>query len=237
MSAFFRFPRTPHLVWLGPGKPRGDKVLSAEEAATLLAHDVVVEEKVDGANLGISVDEWGTVRAQNRGAFVALDGERGQFSPLGRWLRPRLTKLADALAPDLILFGEWCYAVHGVKYTRLPDWFLAFDVYDRARAEFWSAERRDALTATLGIASVPRLDFGRFGLSELVGMLGQSRLAADGTAEGLYIRRDVGERLVFRAKLVRPEFVQAMDDHWSRKRLRTNTLVAISQRETHDRGR
>ena len=44
MSTFYRFPHTPHLAWVGVGEPRDDKVLSASEAAALLARDVVVEE-------------------------------------------------------------------------------------------------------------------------------------------------------------------------------------------------
>ena len=64
---FFRFPHTPHLAWLGEGVPRDDKVLSPPEVAVLLGADVVVEEKLDGANLGISLSPEGEVRAQNRG--------------------------------------------------------------------------------------------------------------------------------------------------------------------------
>jgi len=66
MNDFFRFPHTPHIVWLGNGIPRDDKVLSPQEADTLLLYEVIVEEKLDGANLGISVSQEGYVRAQNR---------------------------------------------------------------------------------------------------------------------------------------------------------------------------
>ncbi|MBZ5708110.1 RNA ligase family protein [Nannocystis pusilla] len=225
MTDFFRFPHTPHLAWLGAGQPRDDKVLSPEEARELLSGDVLVEEKVDGANLGLSVDEDGELRAQNRGTYIDLDAPHGQFKPLRRWLDPRRDPLADALFPDLMLFGEWCYAVHSVQYTRLPDWFLAFDVYDRGAGEFWSAARRDELVHSLGLALVPRLGAGRFDERGLTALLGHSQLC-DGPAEGLYLRRDDGNRLVARAKLVRREFTQAIDEHWSRRALRTNTLAS-----------
>ena len=54
-DGFFRFPHTPHLTWLGLGEPRDDKVLSGDEALALLSADVVLEEKLDGANLGFSL--------------------------------------------------------------------------------------------------------------------------------------------------------------------------------------
>lgn len=223
MTAFFRFPHTPHIAWLGRGQPRDDKVLAPHEAHELLSNDLVVEEKVDGANLGFSINDQGELRAQNRGAYIELDRPREQFRPLKRWLSGRADALADALFPDLMLFGEWCYAVHSVRYTRLPDWFLAFDVYDRARGQFWNVARRDALAADLGLTVVPRLGAGRFDLPQLEVLLGSSQLS-DGPAEGLYARQDRDNHLVARAKLVRGEFVQAIDEHWSKKQLQTNSL-------------
>lgn len=222
---FFRFPQTPHLAWLGRGAPRGDKILGPDEARAILSRDLVVEEKVDGANLGLSVDGSGVLRAQNRGAYITTDHTPPQFKTLERWLAPKRDDIAAALFPDLVLFGEWCYAVHSVRYTRLPDWFLAFDVYDRVERVFWSAARRDALLAELGIAPVPKLGSGRFDLPGLVGLLGRSELA-EGPAEGLYVRAEDGQHLLARAKLVRAEFVQAIDEHWSRRALEKNSLRA-----------
>lgn len=224
MTAFFRFPHTPHLAWLGDVPPRDDKVLTAEEAHELLAHEVLVEEKVDGANLGFSVDEHGVLRAQNRGAYLALDSSHGQWRPLKRWIAPRVDEFTDALFPDLMLFGEWCYAVHTIRYTKLPDWFLTFDVYDRARGEFWATQRRNALASKLGLAVVPALGSGSFDIARLRRLLGRSQLT-DGPVEGLYLRAEVEGHLAARAKLVQREFVQALDQHWSKKPLQTNALV------------
>ena len=221
MSEFFRFPHTPHLAWLGQGQPRDDKVLSLDDVAAFLDGEVLVEEKVDGANLGFSVDDEGELRAQNRGSFLDPERCHPQFKSLFSWLAPRREALADALFPDLMLFGEWCYAIHSVAYTRLPDWFLAFDVYDRAEGRFWSAVRREALVRELGLAAVPQLGAGRYDLAGLMGLLASSRLS-DAPAEGLYLRRDEGEWLAARAKLVRPEFTQAIEEHWSRGPLRVN---------------
>ena len=221
---FFRFPHTPHLAWLASGAPRDDKVLSSQEASAMLAQEVVIEEKVDGANIGLSVDEQGNLQAQNRGSYLAREASHPQFKPLFHWLEVRRDSLVDTLFPDLILFGEWCYAVHSVRYTKLPDWFLAFDVYDRTRAEFWSAARRDELVNRLGIDLVPRLAKGCFDVRGVQRLLGQSQLG-DGPAEGLYVRRDDGDRLLARAKLVRPEFVQSIEEHWSRLAPRANLLA------------
>lgn len=225
MDEFLRFPHTPHLAWLGPGRPRGDKILGPSEVGALLAGEVVVEEKVDGANLGLSIDTRGVVRAQNRGTFLQLDALHGQWRPLKRWLAGRAERLADVLEPGLILFGEWCYAVHTIRYTKLPDWFLGFDVYDRASGAFWDVDRRNALAERAGAAVVPQLGRAHFDLDGVRGLLGPSRLA-EGPAEGLYVRREAEGQLVARAKLVRGEFVQAIDEHWSSRTLEENQLAA-----------
>lgn len=224
MNTFFRFPHTPHIAWLGQSRPREDKVLTPEEVSELLAGEVVVEEKVDGANLGFSVDEHGELRAQNRGTYLDLDAPQGQWRPLKRWVGSRRHALVDALWPDLVLFGEWCHAVHSIRYSRLPDWFLAFDVYDRVQGEFWSADRRNALAQQLDVVTVPELDRGHQTVESLKRLLTRSRLT-DGAAEGLYVRKEDCGVLRSRAKLVRAEFVQAIDEHWSKRTLEENQLA------------
>ena len=126
MTDFFRFPHTPHLAWLGPGAPRDDKVLAPAEAQVLLAKEVVVEEKLDGANLGLSLAPDGRLRAQNRGQYL-YEPHVGQFARLPAWLAQHEAGLREALTPDLILFGEWValiqfrdltYSRSEITYTR-----------------------------------------------------------------------------------------------------------------------
>jgi len=111
MTDFFRFPHTPHIAWLGKGQPRDDKVLAISEVKEFLSGLVVLEEKVDGANLGLSVGPDGLLRAQNRGQYLQRP-YRGQFSWLDAWLNFYELALVDAPSENLILFGEWLAATH-----------------------------------------------------------------------------------------------------------------------------
>lgn len=225
MSDFFRFPHTPHIAWLGQGQPRDDKVFAPREAEAFLLGELVVEEKVDGANLGFSTTAEGELRAQNRGSYLDPERCHPQFKPLWPWLKPRREALAAVLWPDLMLFGEWCLAVHSVRYTRLPDWFLGFDVYDRETRVFLDSAARDSLLKRVGLYPVPHLARGRMALADLRNMLGSSPIG-DGPMEGLVLRRESGGRTLDRAKLVRAEFTQAIDEHWSKGPLRRNELAA-----------
>lgn len=225
MTDFFRFPHTPHLAWLGQGTPRDDKVLSRAEAQALLSGEVVVEEKLDGANLGISLAPDGGLRAQNRGQYLGAPFA-GQFSRLPAWLAMHESGLRAVLQPALILFGEWCAARHSVSYDRLPDLWLLFDVYDRDASRFWSAERRDALAATAGLRCVPCLARGRFRIDQLELLVATERSRhADGPLEGVVVRHDEGAWCGARGKLVRAEFTQAIGDHWRGRRIEWNRCV------------
>lgn len=193
MTDFFRFPHTPHLAWLGEGAPCDDKVLTPAEVQALLAGEVVVEEKLDGANLGLSLAPDGGLRAQNRGQYL-YEPHAGQFARLPGWLAQHEAALREALTPELILFGEWCVLTHSIAYTALPDWFIAFDVYDRAHGRFWSQARRNALLQRIGIATVPEVTRGRLTLAELKRLL-EVTPSACGAAhvEGFVLRRDAGD--------------------------------------------
>ena len=219
---FFKFPSTPHLALLGAVKVRGDKVMPESERNDILRHELVVEEKVDGANLGISFDSEGNIRAQNRGAYLQLPST-GQWKKLAEWLAPRTDALFEQLTDRYILFGEWCYAQHSVVYNRLPDWFLGFDIYDKSTAHFFSCTRRDEIFRAIGVSQVPKVDRDHFTLAKLSELLSQSQLS-DEPAEGLYLRFDQGDWLVQRAKLVRPAFIQSVEQHWSRSGIRPNRL-------------
>ena len=150
---FFKFPSTPHLATLAGVDIRGDKVLSESECDEFLQHDLVVEEKVDGANLGISFDSEGNIRAQNRGGYLHFPSS-GQWKKLGEWLDLRIDVLFENLSGRYILFGEWCYAQHSIIYDRLPDWFLGFDIYDKRSGRFLSSGRRDDFLKKMHIAEI-----------------------------------------------------------------------------------
>ncbi len=219
---FFKFPSTPHLATLDGIEIRDDKVLSKSARDEFLQHDLVVEEKVDGANLGVSFDSEGNIRVQNRGSYLHLPGS-GQWKKLREWLAPRTDVLFDRLSDRFILFGEWCYAQHSVFYDRLPDWLLGFDLYDKQSGRFLSTGHRDEFFKKMCIAQVPIIAHGHFTYPGIMKLLSKSKLA-DQPAEGLYLRFDQNDWLAQRAKLVRPAFIQSVEQHWSHSAIKPNRL-------------
>jgi hypothetical protein len=220
----FRFPHTPYLAWLGNGTPRDDKVLSTSAAKAMLAGDIVAEEKVDGANLGFSLDETRRLRVQTRGQFLVAPYS-GQFGRLTQWLALHGEDLAARLEPGWIAFGEWCAARHSISYDRLPDWWLLFDLYDGITRTFVSTERRNEFPSDVGLATVTELFRGRATMSSLDRLLNNtSSKYRNGPLEGIVIRSESPTGLRARAKLVRAEFTQAIEQHWRSRRVEWNRL-------------
>jgi hypothetical protein len=67
-------------------------------------------------------------------------------------------------------------------------------------------------------------------------LLGRSALGT-GPAEGIYLRWDEDDWLLARAKVVRPGWVMASDEHWSSRPIKTNRLAPASVVGARDRGR
>lgn len=174
MDDLFKFPRTKHLFDAGgSGVSRDDLLMdSGEERAFYSTRTkvkgskgkvgprecaVAMEEKVDGANLGISVDlETLQFKVQNRSHFINSKTHR-QFGSLDSWLSEHSEGLFRVLGSEPgrhVLFGEWLYATHSVAYTRLPDYFLAFDIYDRKMGKFLSWRERNKRLESTGIHPV-----------------------------------------------------------------------------------
>lgn len=224
MNEFFRFPHTPHLTWLGDGSPRDDKILSVAEMASLLKGDVVVEEKLDGANIGFSLGADGRLLAQNRGQYLVAP-YAGQFARLSSWLAQHGNDLRAVLDSNLIVFGEWCAARHSLDYVALPDWFLIFDVYDRSCGRFWSRARRDGLAIKSSLIGVPQLLSTKTSLDALKTLVvNRPSHFREGALEGIVIRRETQDWCEARAKLVRPDFIQAIDTHWRKRAVEWNRI-------------
>lgn len=155
-----KYPRTPHLQGsrYQPGD-KGDPVPYAE----LLGKTIVVEEKLDAANAGLSFDAAGQLLLQSRGHYLDVDrlgGRERQFNLFKQWARAHEGRLLDVLEDRYVLYGEFMYAKHSVYYDALPHLFCEFDIRDRRTGDFLDTPARHALLAGVPVVSVPVLYAG-----------------------------------------------------------------------------
>lgn len=201
------YPRTPHL-WPDDAHPRR-LVVPAGEVAEWLRSPVVVEEKVDGANVSL----WwadGAAAVASRGGLGSMD-RAGQLGRLRAWAAERLPELEVLLADGWVLYGEWLWLRHGVAYDALPDWLVALDLW-HADHGFADLDDRDERCTAAGLSLPPRVFTGVLGSRQaLDGLVRTSRLAVDAAAEGVILRHTDGQR----CKVVRPGFTRRDDATWS----------------------
>jgi hypothetical protein len=237
----FKYPRTPHLE--GSRLQAGDEDLAQKPFSGVRGKHLVAEEKLDGANCGISFTAGGELKLQSRGHYLAGGPREKQFTLLKSWAATISPVLWPVLGDRYVLYGEWLYAKHTVFYDALPHYFCEFDILDLETEEFLSTPRRQEMLAGAPVVSVPVLKAGEFGsLKELTALIGpstcrtpswRSALAeaaaeagvAPGEAtaqtdaaddmEGLYIKVEEGGRVIERYKWVRSGFLQALLDSGS----------------------
>ncbi len=232
---FVKYPRTPHLF--GSKGTDDDKHLSEAESVRFLADEaLIVEEKIDGTNVGIHFSDAGSLVLQCRGHLVT-EGIHPQYDLFKQWANVKRQVLEARLQFRYILFGEWMYARHSVHYRQLPHYFFEFDIYDKQEGAFVSLERRLELLAGSGIHTVPVIHQGTIRRKELEQLIGPSRFGSqfenpltgrtDNLMEGLYLRTESQGVVTGRAKLVRPEFIEKVKEstHWQQQTMVPNVLV------------
>jgi len=237
-----KYPRTPHLE--GSRLQPGDEGHEHVRIARLAGRHVVIEEKLDGANAGISFTSGGELLLQSRGHYLVGGGRERQFAPFKQWATAHEARLLELLEDRYVMYGEWLYAKHSVSYDRLPHWFCEFDIYDRVEGVFLSTPRRHALLSGSPVVSVPVLHAGvmprdlkalRSFMKPSLAKSRQWREAFEAgvrrqgldlalawrqtdksdLSEGLYLKLEDEREVLGRCKWVRPDFVQTILDSGS----------------------
>lgn len=162
MDTIFKYPRTPHLEGskLQAGDSDADQASIREVLEAYPGATWIFEEKLDGANSGISTDKDLNLRAQSRGHYLMGGAREAQFNLMKDWMQAHDSDLIERLEDRYIVYGEWCFAMHTQFYDRLPHYFHEFDVLDKVTGEFLSTRRRHELFEGSTILSVPVVQQG-----------------------------------------------------------------------------
>lgn len=239
MEQIYKYPRTRHVE--GSRKQAGDEDLNSVKFSEIRGKYLVLEEKIDGANCGISFGKDGRLYLQSRGHFLSGGYGERQFDMLKVWAECFREELWQVLGDRYVMYGEWMFAKHTVFYDRLPHYFMEFDIFDKEKQQFFStAKRREILARTPFVKSVPVLEAGRYEkLSDITRLIGHSNFVSrdpakslreqcekygvdtertrgqtdlDGIMEGIYIKVEEGDYTVDRLKYVRHSFLNAILD-------------------------
>jgi hypothetical protein len=233
-----KYPRTRHI--LGSGLQKNDETdyATIEE---LSGKNLIIEEKIDGANTGISFVDC-ELKLQCRGHFLGHGNDWPEFDQFKVWANTWKDQLYYLLEDRYIMYGEWMSGFHSVFYDLLPHYFMEFDIYDKQNRVFLDTKRRNEIinTAEMLISQVRVITEGKFdSLEDVISHVGLSAFVSDEAygilvyelvkknvterdvllsfnkdrlMEGLYLKWEEDGIVKGRYKYVRPGFVQAILD-------------------------
>lgn len=233
-----KFPKTPRII----------NVLKEDVHTTWKHLNAVVQEKVDGANSGISFDENGKLLLQSRGHYLVGGPRERQFDLFKQWANENVEYLFNTLEDKYVLFGEWLYAKHHIFYDALDSYFLGYDLFDKQENKFLSLPRYKALLENGPVYSVPVLHQDKFSkINNFIQYIGKSKykttnwkekliqLAGEkelqhsdmsDLMEGVYVRVEDENWVVGRMKHPRENFTKIINDdsHWLTRSIVQNLL-------------
>jgi len=157
-ESMLKYPRTHHIQ--GSRFQPGDEDLKSVPLSQIQDRPLVIEEKMDGANSGISFSKTGELLLQSRGHFLFGGHREKHFNLFKQWAGALQDRLYGVLKDRYVMYGEWLYAKHTVFYNNLPHYFMEFDILDKSNGRFLDTQTRKKKLKDLPIASVSVLNEG-----------------------------------------------------------------------------
>lgn len=208
------YPATRHLPWKPNNK--GDKVATLQEAAVIFDGErTCVQEKIDGANCGMAYLNGHPV-VRNRTKILRKGQEmknpsQAQFASAWNWMHQNksMFDVLDEHGPYSV-YGEWMIQQHGMEYDALPEWFIAFDVYDWEKDHYIDPKKADNILRECGFSVIPTLLYGKLDSYETLEEFanGPSIFTLDAKREGIIVKVSNGESVTTKFKMVRQGFEQ-----------------------------
>lgn len=209
--------------------PKKKKCLTEEEVKILLDGHTVFEEKVDGGVVGIA---WnGDMHlAIGKHSMINYADNSKKFYGLNSWIYTNYEKI-QKIPLGWVVYGEWLRARHNIFYDKIPDFFVAFDVWDGHR--YLELQSRSDMLHRLGFAEVPLIYSGDnldiedvLCISDGLSISNKSRFSSSEIFEGVVIKNYDKQ---FYGKYVRREFLASIEKNWLELPLVENRLISYKK--------
>lgn len=130
----------------------------------LFRGEMIVTEKVDGSQLAVG---WKNDKPyiQGKNSHIAEFDKRKAYHGTWSWVWENIAKVE--MLKGYLVFGEWLRVQHSLPYDDLPDWFVAFDVWDYENGKFMNWDAVTEFCKRVGFATVPELFRGKLKKEDL----------------------------------------------------------------------
>lgn len=177
-----------------------------------------VQEKLDGANMGFSWTSGPVIRNRNnilkKGYIKKETPAKLQFRSSWNWLHAHnkdIQTLYKSLMTPVTVYGEWLYAKHSIYYDKLPDLFIAYDIYLPEEDEWLSPDLFESEISKTNIHFI-KPEFKTFNdISEIVIESEKPSKYRNGVREGIVIKISDGRKVIQSSKIVNRLFERRED--------------------------
>jgi len=173
-------------------------------------HDlIIVQEKLDGSNVGIG-KLGGVIVPVTRAGWRAETSHYSQHHLFAGWVAQNWPRFNDLLAEGERICGEWLAQAHGTRYLLAHEPFAAFDIFREGKRVLW--EELSARCDRAGITTPTVLHLGGPCSVEtaMARLGGTGHHGALDPAEGAVWRCERKGEVDFLGKYVRPDKVDGI---------------------------
>lgn len=187
------YPRIPHL---------DENISKMTHDDILLGTNIVypiegyIQEKVDGSNMRASWFNDGPVLGNRshilkKGYSKIRTPAKEQFKSAWNWVHEHkndIQYIKDELMSDVTIYGEWMNFSHSIFYDKLPDTFLAYDIWVYEDKRFVSPEIFEKIMNETNIKFIKPIKVRFNSIDEIIEASERLSLYRDGISEGIVFK-------------------------------------------------
>jgi len=180
--------------------------------------DCYVQEKIDGANIGISWSNGPVLRNRNnilkKGFSKIHTPAKKQFTSAWNWVHKHendIKLIEKECYSPITIYGEWMFASHSIYYDKLPDLFIAYDIWSVEDQEFLSPKVAEELISKTSINFIKSDPMTLANISQIVELSNRESFYREGIREGIVIKTSNGRFMNKIFKVVNDQFERRSD--------------------------
>lgn len=177
-----------------------------------------VQEKVDGANLRISWNDGPILGNREhilkKGYSKIKTPAKKQFTSAWNWLHAHeedIKLISELWQSPITIYGEWMNFSHSIYYDKLPDLFIAYDIWSVEDNNYLASNIVEDLLSKTTISYIKPEKIIFDSTEEIVKKSEMKSSYRDGIAEGIIIKHADGRFCNRMYKVVNKFFIRRDD--------------------------
>jgi atypical dual specificity phosphatase len=209
------YPRIAHLD-KSISNMTHDDILSENEIVYPI--EGYVQEKLDGSNMGASWLSGPILRNRShilkKGYSKIRTPAKEQFKSAWNWVHDHkedIEYISDKFMSEITIYGEWMNFTHSIFYDRLPDKFMAYDIWIVEDNKFLSPDLCDEVLSKTSIKFIKPKKVIIESISDIIKLSEMNSDYKDGVSEGIVFKRSDGKFITDMWKVVNKYFERRND--------------------------